>query len=497
MIVIYLSNRTIRVIDGVYTKGTVKIKGLYHTVDQNGCIINGTIADKEGLQKKILELWEKEQLPKKDVALVINSSQVTSKVLDVPKMNHEQTLGYVAREFADVSRIEDSVYMSDVLSEDKKAKMRTLFAGVASRAFLQGYQQMFEEIGIQISRIEGIRGPLFRMIGSLEQVKGHTCIFQMISESTLVNVLYVKGKYVYSDRVRLFSDPDMPEFAVEVARSLGQMLQFAKSQNIEEPIHEVYGAGMRKNALEVFLNSTHLIDENLEVCRLERDGIFLAPNEEIDEQLEEYALALGAFWPGPEKSGFLAQLLYDPEARARSRKRRKVVVPLAALAAVLGVTAIGLGVQTWRLGRQLDEAPAYNESETVKEACEKYDRVRAQVGVKSRLLTESEKLGQMIDGYPVVDSRTNAVVASCANGLVSASIVEYDALDGMLSIDTMADQVEKIHLFVGRLEDEELFEKIEYTGYSQTGEGNWTMTITCRMRGSQEENNDTETDGER
>ena len=252
MIVVYLSNQNIRVVEGEYARDAVKIKGMHHVVDTEGCIINGSVTEKEGLQKLLKELWEKEGLARENVVLVVNSSQFTTKVLEVPVMRQLQTLEYIKREFADVERIEDPIHTYFPMPGQKKGKIQPLFAGVVSRDFLEVYQSLFEEIGIHLSRIEMVSGSLLRMIDSMEAVKGRTCIIQFYNEATLIDVLYVGGRHMYSSRVRLFSEPGTSEFAVEAARSVSSILQFAKSQNIEEPIREVFVAGMEQEMMDAF-----------------------------------------------------------------------------------------------------------------------------------------------------------------------------------------------------------------------------------------------------
>lgn len=496
MIVVYLSNQNIRVAEGEYVKGTVKIKGLHHIVDHQGCIINGSVTDKEGLQELLKELWENEKLPRKDVALVINSSQFTTRVLDVPQMKPAQTIEYIRREFADVERIEDPVHSYFPMPGQKKGKVVNVFAGVASKGYLSIYQQLFEEIGIHLTRIEVVLGPLLRMIDALEMVKGRTCIIQFVNEAILFSILYVKGKHVYSSRSRLFSNPGTPEFAVEAARSVSNILQFAKSQNIEEQINEVFVAGMDDATMEVFSDSVQRINENLETTHLQPGRIFQFPKEYTISRLEHYVLSLGAFWPVPEKMGFLAQMMYDPVAEEKKEKRRKTIIPLTGLGIAMVIISIALFLRLNQLKGELKEIKEYIESPSVSEACQKYDSIFGEVNVRRALLEEAQKLQKTINGYPPVTSRTEAVVSDCAASLVTATVTGYRAQSGILTIDTVSDQMEKIYQFVGRLEDQDIFEEINYTGYRQTSEGRWTMTVECKMKGIQEEEEDAETDGE-
>lgn len=487
MIVVYLSNRNIRIAEGEYSRNVVKIKGLYQVVDTEGCIVNGSIMDKEGLQALLEEVWTEKGLDRKGVALVVNSSQFTTRVLDAPVMKPGATMEYVRREFADVERIEDPVHTYFPMPGKKKGKTQTLFAGVAPKSFLIAYRQLFEEIGIRVSRIEAVHSPMVRMLGAMDALKGHTCIVQLVSESTLMNVLYVEGSHVYSSRTRLFSDPDTPEFAVETARAVSNILQFAKAQNIETPIREIYIAGMEKGIMEIFADSVRRIDEQMETRKLDPERVFRLPPEYSTEDLENQVLSVGGFWPILEKMGFLAQIAIDPEKEAKKAKRRKTVFALGSLTTVLVLVAGILGWRVYGLKKELKALRAYNEDPAVLEACQAYDEVSAELNVTRQLLTEAQRLEKTTKSYPVADSKVASILSFCADSLVEVDIKGYKAGDGVLTLEATAGQEEKVHQFVGRLEEEEIFGRVDYTGYRQASAGSWTMTIACRLKGTQEE----------
>ena len=172
------------------------------------------------------------------------------------------------------------------------------------------------------------------------------------------------------------------------------------------------------------------------------------------------------------------------------------MIPLAALAVVLVAATVILGSRVVRLKEELAEVQAFNEDPAVAELCRRYDQAGSGAGERKSLLEEAEKLKKTIEGYPAADSGTAAVIASCADSLVDASLVSYQSEDGILAIDAAADQAEKIHQFVGRLEEQELFEEIGYTGYRQTDEGTWAMTIECKMKGRQAEDDGVEREKE-
>ena len=79
---------------GEKTGGKVRASGLYYSVDTQGCILNGSVMDEEGFLGIIKDLWESNGLARKGIHLVIDSTQFTSRVLDVPLQKPAQTMQF-------------------------------------------------------------------------------------------------------------------------------------------------------------------------------------------------------------------------------------------------------------------------------------------------------------------------------------------------------------------------------------------------------------------
>ena len=97
MLTVYLSNKYIRIVTGESSSGKVNIRGMYYTIDTTGCLVNGSIVDEEALLDILKEQWEMQNLPKKDVYLVLDSSQFNSKVVQVPVMNEKKMMEYLTK----------------------------------------------------------------------------------------------------------------------------------------------------------------------------------------------------------------------------------------------------------------------------------------------------------------------------------------------------------------------------------------------------------------
>lgn len=540
MVVVYLSNRYIRVVDGDASGRNIHAKALYYTVDTRGCILNGTITDEEGFLDIIKNLWETNKLPKKDVSLVIDSSQFTTKVVEVPMMKPKLMMDYISREFTDVERISNPVYgyfplsgsgsrsvsdgrsglgsksvsddksgsgsksVSDGKSESgsksasgkKKEKIKRVFASVAPREFVQRYQQIFASLDITVTSIESVVGVAIRLTEALSQLGGATCIVQFADDMSLMNLLLVEGQYRYSNRNRMFSEKDTPEFAAEAARTVSNLIQFAKAQELAQDIPNVYIAGLSKEEFEVYQDSIYQINDQMEARELEQGDTVHIDKTAAGQSVTNFALAVGGLLKTDARTSMMSQVQKDPQKELEKKKRRKVLVPIGVLAAVLLVLTGVMGARVLLYSRQLKELTEYNQRADIVAACEEYDALSAELSSAAALGKSMDALEKSLLCYPRIDSSTERVVASCASGLVTAQISSYNAESGMMSFNAKAENVEQINQFIKLLNEQEIFSSVDYTGYSQGSDKKWSVNVNCIMAGRQEENDDAEANTE-
>lgn len=499
MVVVYLSNRYIRVVDGEVSGGSIHAKSLYYTVDTRGCILNGTITDEDGFREMIRNLWETNHIPRKNVYLVIDSSQFTTKVVDVPALKPKQMMEYISREFTDVERISNPVYGYFPLSrgERKKEKLKRVFASVAPRELVRGYVECFAGLDIAISGVESAVGVTMRLAEKLSQLSDATCIVQFADDMSLINLLLVNGEYKYSSRNRMFSESGTPEFAAETARTVSTLLQFAKAQDLAQKIPQVYISGLSEDELQIYQDSIYQIDAEMEADALQLEPVVkLGKAAGGSQELTHFALTVGGLLKTDPRTSIMSRVVKDPEKEAGKRKRRKMLVPVFVLAAVMFLLAGILGGRAMYYNVQLKELEAYNQRTDVVAACEEYDRLNEELQAASSLGNSMVSLKSSVLAYPRVDSATEEVVASCASGLVTAEISSYDAENGLLSFDAKAGNVDQINRFIGLLNKQEIFAAVDYTGYSQGTDDQWSVKVNCIMAARQEESDDTEADRE-
>lgn len=505
MLVVYLANRYIRIVEGSLN-GTTPVVRFSHTIiDNDGCVVNGVIQDADGLAALLDAAWKEHKLPHNDVRLIIESSQFNSKQIETPIQKPRIMLGYIGREFADVDRIEDPVYGYCYLENEKAKKKKPkkekppkdkkqkedgkgpevekkqenaggketqnrtieVFATLAPRAYLNGICSIFKKIGIEVTTIDCARSTVIQMLNRQPFLNGATCILQFVDDMFLINVLEYEGKFAYINRTRLFAEPDTPAYTVEIARSVSNILQFAKAQNMDGQIPTVYVAGLKSEDLDVYVDCISNINSEITV------------EEWKTSASPEYSLTLSGFFSNSDWISLIAQMRRNPESEARREQAKKTIAPIAILGLIVILAAAGLGINVVTKTKTLNELNAYLEDESKTNQIELYDQTYAELTELNAEIATLDALETRIREYPLVDSETEAILKECANGLAEIKINGYNADSGVLTFESSAPDAEQIYLFVNLLAEQDIFAEVNYTGYTQNSDTSWSVQVNC------------------
>lgn len=484
MLVVYLSSKYVRVVEGEASPQGIKVKGTYYAEDEKDVIQNGNIADEEGLCEMLSKLWESNVLPKKDVHLVLDSMQFSGKMVLVPKLKESKVLEYIGREFSGVDRINNPVYgYFPVKSQEALGRMQQVYAMAAPRDYLLQFVEVFRKIGVKLDGIESSSGAIIRLVSVMKSLQGQTCVLQFVDGMSLLSILLIKGVYENANRKNLFSQPGTPGYAVETARAMNNLLQFVKGQNLDVSVTNVYEAGMDQDDYFLYSDSIANIDSELMVDKLGSvGGVSFLSCENEEQEFSKYALALGGLVKTSSKTNMIMQIEHTPEELAAMEQRRKTILPMAIILAVMLVTAAALFVRVMVKQKQYDALVEYNQSTEVVTACGEYDGLSAKTQSGAQVLNSLERLKEVVEGYPEVDVRIENLLKACAGDLATVDLIGYDSATGVVDFKASSSQVEKIHLFVRLLMDEKTFDSVTYSGYSQSEDGVWSVKVGCAIR---------------
>lgn len=475
---VYMSNRKIQVAVGKAKKGSISVRKLYETLAPEGCIINGVITAEEELAAHLKEFWKENHLAVNNICLVLHSSQFMSKSFQVPAMNVKKMLEYIPREFPGVSEESGSVYGYYEVNMDKKKGMREVFATRMEREFLDSYTRLFASVGVKVTCVRAALGSVVSVLHKMDSFRDRTCILQIQDEDNLTSILLHQGKYCYSSMNRTFSEHGTPSYGVEVARNISGILQFASAQKLENAVTDVIWAGFSDGDMQVCSESLLQMDNTLRAGSFMDDSVIRSR----DEDSGGYLFPVCGLIPLEDAGNLFIQYRRTSESSMRRRSLMKQVTPVVILLLVMLLITGFFGGHYWLTSRKLEEVRSYNESPEVLELSARYDELEAEMQWKQMQKAALIRAARNIESYPYFNSSITDVIAGCTMGEVTFSIRSFDAQTGVVSVDTAAPDVEIINQFIDRLEEKDIFERLDYTGYTWSDEsGMWSINLVCYL----------------
>ncbi len=477
---VYFSNQIVQIAVGTRgKKGT--LKQVYTTIAPEGSIINGIIMDADLLGGHIKGFWEANNIPKKDVYLVVNSNKIAGKKLEVPNLNSKKTIEFITREFADMQREdEENTLAYTPIGIDKKSKVRLLYSEMAPKEQLREFMQIFASMGISLKGIISGEGSIIGYAQMTLTKLAKTFILQIVNGNLVSNVLFVDGTFSYYNSVRCFNEPGTPEYLDDLARSLNQLEQFMSAEKIKSNVERIFVAGTDKNNLNAYnqVVREHGVDVNTELVNT---GLSTDPRLLHESQTALYAVS-GLFDQGPE-SNFLTNfsLKDDSVSNMDPMFKRSFISIITTLIVML----VGLGIAvTFRLIQQskYDEARSYNTSPTVVMQSAEYD---AAVAKRDSMLAKYNSINtvvETIDSYPVCNDEVIETIEETARGYAKIEILSFDAEEGRVTFSAKADDVNDIYKYIDKLLEEKIFMTVDHTGYTYSEiDKLYDIHVTCTL----------------
>ena len=196
----------------------------------------------------------------------------------------------------------------------------------------------FKNMGIKLNSVVSSAVAEIMSVDCLSYIKGKTCIIQGLDGMSLTNILYVNGAYFQYNSSRIFGERGTPAFGIECARSISNMQQFLKTQQVDEVMTHVYlGGEFQDEDVEICRESIQQMDDSLDVEKLyeEQDG---AVRFQADGHVwfENFIMMMGGLLAPRGKSNLFYQYSQDRETVRRHRELLRYVIPVALAAFLLG-----------------------------------------------------------------------------------------------------------------------------------------------------------------
>jgi hypothetical protein len=472
--VLYLANQQIQVVVGTAGPQKIMLQQAYMADAPEGSIINGIVMDSDAFVEFIRGFWQANRLPAKDVTVVINSSKFVGKVIELPKLNASKTRDYIDREFASIKKEEDEIY-SFIPLASQDSKLRRIYAESIPSDFIKEYMEIFAAAGIGVKAICSGESSLISLAGITAAAKYKTFLMLIADNITLTSILWVNGSFYYFNNVRCFNQPGTPEYAMDVARSVSQIVQFMQANQIEFNLETIRLAGIAGVGIGMYREALEQMGINIPIEPF--DSTMLSANQ---ADVQSYISAASGLVTNGKWHNILNQFS-DKKKKTGGQSYKGIYAIIVVLIIMVVGTVAAAAVKMVR-NSKLNELEDEINSPAVIMQIDEYDELLIRNSFLNNQYRAIADIDENIASYPVCNNDILDILSECAGNIVSVNFESFDADKGLVSISATAENVDNINLFIRELTTREVFNKIDYTGYSYDNQtGLWDIHVTCTL----------------
>ena len=249
--ILYLSNENAQLIVGSDDhKDMTKIYEYKTYPLAEGSMINGVITDEFEIKNTLKQIYDEGY---KEVCLVIDSGQILTKAVIVPKMNKKQLLQFVKDELSSVGEnsedlVYDYAYMGEV---DDGSKAQQILCCAVERKLLASYIEIFKECGITIKAIDYAMNIISKIASELLASQEKSYLLSIIDGNNLISALFENQRFKLSYRSRVLAARESESFKSEILNNISNIYQFSKSGENSIPLERVYLCNLMEKEVDV------------------------------------------------------------------------------------------------------------------------------------------------------------------------------------------------------------------------------------------------------
>lgn len=475
---VYLSNQQIQIAVGNRGK-KAGLTNVYTTLAPEGAIINGIVMNPAYFAEFLKEYWIRNNIPMKDIYLVINSNKIAGKQLDLPRMKKEKGFDFIQREFADMGRDEDSeqVYTYTKLSENAKEKMSKIYAESAPQDLLRDYVKIFEEMGAELKGIFSSEGSIIGLTKETAGKQAKSFILQLSNDNLLANIVFVDGEFFYYNSVRCFNPPGTDEHMEECARALSQLSQFLQTRGLKGQFEKLFLAGIDSSRVSSYQELIKGQGINIPVEAI-KPGI--AKGSAQDIEAAGYLFPISGLYDFGKESNLLTSMNTVKKDDKKADKMKLKIIICSSVAAAMAVAIAASWTIRLIKKRQLDDLKKYNESVALDAA--RYDYLQEQGQGLEAEYNSLDRIIKRLDTYPIATEEIIDIINKTAEGYATITIGNFDAEAGIITVTAKAVDVDLINQYIKKLNKMDIFSSVNYTGYSYDGgNGLWDIHVVCTL----------------
>ena len=481
--VVFLSNTNIQIASGSAAGDGVRISKLISSPLPEGAVLNGVVMDQDRLIEAIKLAWQANKLPKSEVTLIINSPQLRANRVDAPILADKKTTEFIERETRDseYGRFQNPITGWYVVGKDAKAKTQKVVYETAEIDFVNKYVDIFGKAGLKLKAIHN--GVQLATEYFTKQAAGKTVLYMILDGKSLVTIFFAEGKYYYDSTSRVFAQPGTPEFAREIYASVSSIRQFISAQHLTETVKDILFCGLAYSHVNQLANDILNLDSTVDISIAQPPQGTSVGSDQSQFPFFVYPIA------GLRKIDERMPILKNTKQASKKAKEKSFMANLILpFSLILAAALIAYGVCfAVKLKKQaeLDDVEKYINNQSVIDQVAEYDAMYDNMAEMGRIQGGVDILMDDLDSYPVPDSSINKSILEAAKKHdVNVDFNSYSASTGVFSITASSPEVEDINQFIADLMAMDIFENVDYTGYSLSSDGkSWQINVVCTLAG--------------
>ncbi|MBE6842370.1 MAG: hypothetical protein E7510_06020 [Ruminococcus sp.] len=260
---LFVSNETIQVVSGAAKGKKLIINSIITEPVKEGTIINGVITDASQLKNDIDQIFKNNKKLGKKINVIVDGSSINTKILEVPLLNEAKLMPFIETNYPEVENREKMLIDYMVLEGKTEAGGASVLSVLTEKDFVNEYSELITSLGIKIDTIDISLSSLIKLVKFGIKALGETFIVGVLDKNILALVLFVRGKFRFSRRIRIVSEIGSEEILPEMVKILSNMIQFNKSEKTNADITDIYIGGFLPADNEIYKQLTDSLDVNV------------------------------------------------------------------------------------------------------------------------------------------------------------------------------------------------------------------------------------------
>jgi hypothetical protein len=205
-------------------------------------------------------------------------------------------------------------------------------------------ERVFRKMQLRLVSLEAALLSSIRILGELREIRGKTCLVQVIDGRETTGLIFVKGVYRASMRNHLWEPFGTIGFGVEFARLNGQMLQNMQKEFPDNPPEGIYLGGLREDNLTVVSEAIMHLGTSLPLGTPDGSAYVYADHQTAESPscFSEYLAPISALRYPDEARDFLISRRSGIGKRMPMRFR-VMIAAASLLFLILGAAVIAFG----------------------------------------------------------------------------------------------------------------------------------------------------------